>query len=173
MEHEHNWRHEVLVAVRRQRPDRYTTGDEWYAGIEDDWAEFVPDPEARRRTVHAEIMAIEGGDSRRAYELVHKLRDSAEQELPLEDGRPIGWASVDAHCPLVLNRRVKVSPKVCLRAITPEDLREFANNTRGKALDDSTAAALVADNADALAKHMLDVGIGYGRELFDDDDGAS
>jgi hypothetical protein len=131
-------RAEIAAMLAEVRPDRYPAGDtSWASTVAEKIADGIPPAVARQQCADQVIASIEKGATRRANTLMrHVLADGA---LPLD------WMDA-ADWPLSVGDQ-----RVCLRALTADDLHVFADDEERAATADHAARLDCVHGARKLA----------------------
>lgn len=131
---------DLLLAERR--PDRYEPdgGDEWLDSIISEVAAEITVDEARWLLARHEVKQREGEKTKGANRLLREIGET--KQLPLD------WFE-NLHLPIAVGKE-----RVALRAATPLDLRNFANEERRRAASDFTARNATCEGAEWLADHL-------------------
>lgn len=148
-----NGRIDSLLAERR--PDRYEveSGSEWLDEIADEIAPYIPMSEAQFRSARLIVGNRERVKTQRTNQIIRQIAKSGQL--------PIGWLET-INLPLAVGKE-----RVALRAITPQDLKDFAQVERRSAANEFSTRNETCEAAEWIADQMVAVGVVEGRELSD------
>jgi hypothetical protein len=136
---------EVADMVARCRPDRYHAGDiDWAAAVVDAIADSIPAAVAQQRTAEQIVRGVERTATRRTNKLM--------REVLTAGALPLDWMDC-ADWPMAV-----AEERVCLRAMTAEDLRRFADDEEEAASKDFAARLDAVKGARLLADEIDDQG---------------
>jgi hypothetical protein len=129
---------ETAELLANVRPDRYTAGDiSWADEVIDLVADSIDAQEAKQRTAEQIVRGVEQAATRRANTVMRAA--ALHGALPLDWMDSASWPmSVGGH-------------RVCLRALTADDLRQFAADEGTAASKDYAARLDAVKGARALA----------------------
>lgn len=137
------------------RPDRYEVagGDDWLDRVAEEVAPLISASEAQFQLARDLVSKREKSATQRTNEVLRGIK--AQAQLPGD------WDAIKT-LPIAFGKG-----RVALRAVTPQDLRDFAAQERRSAAKEFTVRNETCEAAEWIADQMIATGAASGRELAD------
>lgn len=143
---------DVAEMLTRDRPDRYKQGErDWQQHVVNVVAQNIDSFKARQLAAEQIVSRTEASATRRTNKFM--------REIIAHDGLPLDWMDRD-RWPLVVGDH-----RVCLGALTPEDIELFTLDEEARANKDHQARMDCVQGARRLRDQMLQYRCGSVRDL--------